>query len=475
MSTNFKKLSTKTIIVFYSIMCVILLLEAIFQWKIHVLLWENSHVMSGLIQTEWFYVSNQRVGMYFTQILPFIGLKLNFPDGLVLILQSLNYTLLPLFIIGWLFFVWKDIPTGVFIFFILSLGGFYIHFAKEYALVNSLVYSLVLASFIKVVFNPQKWFHYVVLVVLLVLIAYTFTLALFFVIPLLLVNYKKLGWKTLFLSLSVIMGVFLVTFIQSKYIMNNVAAVGVTGDMTQGTHAVVQSLKKIGFYYSTIVLAIITIIVLIKKKADYIMLFVWGVYLVFLTVALRYLISVCGITFSFDISDLVLIRVEVTLFIIVASLIYFSCVQLGWSKNLLYVLLILSVGRFVFLNVSSKPVNDTIASKEVYIQNLVAEYPNKKIFLVDRKCDFIPKNYELDDFKHESYIMSTYLGTPIVTYLTNHFETYMVDGRPQFVNKNYTESVDLYDDKTYSWRFDPILEYRKMKINQNDIQKVECE
>ena len=33
----------------------VLLLEGILQWKISVMLWENSHVMVGLLETKWFY------------------------------------------------------------------------------------------------------------------------------------------------------------------------------------------------------------------------------------------------------------------------------------------------------------------------------------------------------------------------------------------------------------------------------------
>jgi hypothetical protein len=455
-------------------MAVLLLAEGFSQWKIHTLLWENSHVMSGLIQTEWFYVSNNRVGMYATQILPLIGLKLNLPETLVIILQSLNYVLLPLVLIAWVLFRWKNVSHAIFIFFVLSLGAFYIHFSKEYALVNSLLYSIVLAAFIHSKFKNDNIAHYLIVIGFLVLILYTFTLSLFFIVPLLLLNYKKLGIKTLVVAFATIGTVFIITFLQSSYIMNNVAAVGGDKMSVIGVHVVLQALKKIGLFYSSLAALAVTLLVIFSGKVSKKMAFVWGIHVVFLVIAIRYLIAVCGVIFEFDISDLILIRVEVTLFIIIASLIYFSLEQLEWKPYLLILLFFLSVGRFLFLNVSTVPVRETITQKEYFVQKIATDYPEKKVFLVSRDCEFIPKNYDLDDFKHESFVMSTYLGKSILVYLTNHFEVYEEQGRPQFVNKTYDAPINLYDEATYEWRFDPMLEYPKMKILRSEIEMIPC-
>jgi hypothetical protein len=458
----------------FVVMSILLLAEGFTQWKIHTLLWENSHVMSGLIQTEWFYVSNNRLGMYATQILPLIGLKLNFPDSLVIILQSLNYVLLPLALIAWVMFRWKNVPHAVFIFFVMTLGAFYIHFSKEYALVNSLLYSVVMAAFIQSKWEVKNKMHYLILIAFLILILYTFTLALFFIVPLLWFYKDKLGIKMFVLAILTIAGVFAITFLQSTYIMNNVAAVGGDKMSMRGVHVVVQALKKIGWYYSTIMAASAILMLFFFRKMDRKIGLILGIHIAFLAIAIRYLIAVCGNVFEFDISNLILIRVEVTLFIILASIIYFSLAHLEWKPWLMYLIFLLAVGRFIFLNVITTPVNAIITQKEFLVNRLATDYPDKKVFLVSRDCNFIPNNYELDDFKHESFVISTYLGKPILVYLTNHFEVYEEQGRPQFVNKTQDASVNFYDEATYEWRFDPLLEYPKMKIQAQEIEKVLC-
>jgi hypothetical protein len=450
----------------------ILLIEAICQWKIYVLLWENSHVMAGLMETKWFYISNNRYGMFATQIIPVIGAQIGLTNDALIGLQVLNYALLPIGLMGIVLFKLKDVRHMILMFFFSVCGGVYIHFAKEYSLLPTLLYCLLLSSFIE--FKADQWARksYVLLGLLTAIIIFSHSLSLFFLGILIVAQWRQLPRKVIVVCIGAIGMGLVLSILNSDYLRGNVGSIE-TEVNGYGIVVTLRALKHLAFYFSSFFLLFITVYAVVTKKSNRYVWLAWLAALPMLFIALRYTMSVAGTPYAFDVSFLINTRTEVTLFFIVTGLIYIHLIQVEWTRKFTIFIIVLSVIRFGWINLLSSELNERIDKKEMLFDKLTTYYPDKHIFIVSRSCPDIPIGYEHDDFKHESAVMSWYKKRLAIIYLSDHLMIYDQDGRPFFVNTANTE-VDLDNSETFVFPFDPLLNFTQWHLKNTDVQLIDC-